>query len=114
MSRKSLFFLFCFQIVLASGGKALGSGGLTTTPGEAVRNPFVTEDDRRGRASRDGEQALRGILWSEHEPYAVIGSKVVKVGDVLANWQVTEIRRESVTLSKGKRLIELTFNGKNK
>jgi hypothetical protein len=52
----------------------------------------------------DGELPLKGILHSEDNPAAVVGTKIVHEGDVIFNAKVIEIRPDSVEFERdGKR-----------
>ncbi len=50
---------------------------------------------------------LTGIIWDEKIPQALINNKIVKAGDILGNYVVIKIDRNSVILNNGAEEIEL-------
>ena len=67
--------------------------------------PLVTPDGRLLNLDREEEAAkgllLEGIMYDKHGmSYAVVNSRVVKVGDEVTGYQVLKIERDKVTLIK--------------
>jgi hypothetical protein len=44
---------------------------------------------------------LQGISWSENDPRAIVGDEIVKEGDLIEQWRVLKINRDSVIISDG-------------
>lgn len=64
------------------------------------RDPFGLE-----KIIVEGEEAiqliLKGIIWDEEKPFAIINEVVVNKGDKIEGNTVIEIKRDSVILSNG-------------
>lgn len=67
------------------------------------RDPFSLGKEAASLADLN----LIGILWDESFPQAIINGEIVKVGDVINNNKVVEIKRDKVILSEGKNRVEL-------
>ena len=50
---------------------------------------------------------LKGILWDEKTPKAIVNEKILVVGDVLYGYTVVDIKPRSVILRTGEKNIEL-------
>ena len=48
--------------------------------------------------SNKTDELLKGIVWDDKKPYAIIGPHVVMVGDYVDEKKVVKITQESVTL----------------
>lgn len=59
-------------------------------------NPFIPK-----KAKIAEKLALGGIMWSEKDPKAVIGSEMVSRGDVVGGYKVVEIKKDRVILKDG-------------
>jgi len=116
---------------------ATGIGPSEGAKGEVIpplsRNPFITPaDGRRERISiksdvqqdtpKKGNQSygqkrplniedlkVSGILLDGKNPSALIGHRIVKIGDRIDDYIVTEIQYSGVTLSKEEMIIHLNF-----
>ena len=64
------------------------------------RNPFLRQDALE----------LRGILWDDQNPKAVIDEDIVAVGDLVNGSLVVEIRKDGVVLYDGSSDFELKLN----
>ncbi|MCQ9206416.1 MAG: hypothetical protein NG740_00820 [Omnitrophica bacterium] len=60
------------------------------------KNPFITQKVKIAE-----RPALGGIMWTEKNPKAVIGSEMVSRGDVVGGYRVVEIRKDRVILKDG-------------
>jgi len=68
------------------------------------RNPFAQPRGHGGVVGRNADPGgttleLKGILWDEISPMAIINDKVVHVGGTIASFTVTRIEPRKVTLS---------------
>lgn len=63
------------------------------------RDPFFLGTVSRDDIELDG-MVLNGIVWDEANPYAIVNSEVVKVGDKLGNMKIVEITKDSVVLEQ--------------
>ncbi len=70
------------------------------------RDPFVRPDAQsstdslsgRGKSFNQGDLELRGILWHNKFPSAVISGEVVQVGNMLGRFRVKRILKKQVIL----------------
>lgn len=79
----------------------------------------LKEETKKMRVSRDpfsrqGVSAvtarglsLSGIAWDQEDPTAIIDSRIVRVGDEIGGYVVTEIRKDTVVLNNGTENLEL-------
>ena len=120
---------FIFIIIFFSGIILTSSDSLAEEPGSVPpslsRNPFV--DALYGRMNKtiitsdtnpdmiikkegiNKFQKVNGIILGEDYPIALIGHRVVKIGDTVDEFTVTDITRKGVSLSNGARVIQLPF-----
>ncbi|MBI4355103.1 MAG: hypothetical protein HY597_01455 [Candidatus Omnitrophica bacterium] len=82
--------------------------------GAGLRDPLAsllpTEQLRAGAAAQQAApppMALRGIIWSEAQPQAIIDRQVVRPGDTVLGAEVISIKRDGVTLLYRGRTIQL-------
>lgn len=66
------------------------------------RNPFAP-----GGAKDISGMILKGIIWDEKAPVAIINEKIVRKGDEIEGKKVIEIEKDKVILYDGKDNIEL-------
>lgn len=52
---------------------------------------------------------VKGVLLDGKHPMALVGYRIVKIGDRIDEFIVTDIKRSGVTLSKGGTVIQLYF-----
>lgn len=55
------------------------------------------------------DKKIKGVLLDGNYPVALIGESVVKVGDSIGKYKVTDISRDGVSLSDGDRVIMLSL-----
>ena len=67
-----------------------------------MRNPFNWGQNyfSRKRPLKKEALTLEAILWNEVRPMAVINSKLVMIGDAVADYIVMEIQEKKVVLSQ--------------
>jgi len=58
-----------------------------------------------------GGLSLKGIIYSETKPLAVINDEVLSKGDALGDYTITEITEKSVSLQKGDKVFVLKLEG---
>ncbi len=63
------------------------------------RDPFFLATANAGNTEL-GDLIVNGIVWDEKNPYAIINTDVVKVGDKLGNMTVIKITENSVILEE--------------
>lgn len=74
------------------------------------RSPFLPVRTEASEAALEGgDIELTGIMWDERLPCAIINGRVVKRGDKVMGCEVVEIKKESIILNEGTRLIELNI-----
>lgn len=66
---------------------------------EKLPDPFYREAKPLRKAEPAG-LTLKGILWNEKKPRALINGKVVEVGDLVEDKKVTSITKDTVTLQQ--------------
>ncbi len=76
------------------------------------RDPFTPLDSRvqgtKGGGAPAGQPALFGILWDPNgNSIAMIDDVEVKAGDEIRDYQVLEIRKDSVVLQRGEEQLVL-------
>ena len=85
---------------------ALQTGGVKQRPPRSQyldwgRNPFLRQDILE----------LKGILWDDQNPKAVINEDIVAVGDLVGGSLVVDIRKDRVVLYDGSSDFELHLKG---
>lgn len=120
---------FIFIIIFFSGIILTSSDSLAEEPDSGppplARNPFV--DAPYGRLNKtvirsdtnpgmfikkediNKVQKVNGIILGGDHPAALVGHRVVKIGDTVDEFTVTDITRKGVSLSNGDRVIQLPF-----
>lgn len=85
-----------------------------TYDAQGKRNPFiplVTSDGKLLKLEREettGDLFLEGIIYDEHGvSYAIVNSKVVKIGDLVDDYQVLKIEKEKVIFIKDDEPVEI-------
>ena len=68
------------------------------------RNPFLAE---RVAIEKAGGLTLRGIVWDEQNPKAVINDRIVGSGETVAGRKVVKIEQTRVILNDGTNEVEL-------
>lgn len=63
-----------------------------------MRPDVVSDLGHRRYRSNESDELLKGIVWDEKKPYAIIGAHVVVVGDYVDDKKVTEISQDTVIL----------------
>ncbi len=90
----------CLRLLVALGLIALGgTGPCPAARAEELRDPF-TFGPRAGER-QGASPVLLGILWDANRPLAVVGDREVGVGDSVVDWQIAEIRQDSLVLQRG-------------
>jgi len=94
-----LFSVFCFLTSVSAQ-----ETGYAFKPTD--RNPFSPLISKSGvlLISREidlGGLNLRGVIYSEKDPVAIINDEVVERGDSISGYLVLEIERKKVILKKG-------------
>lgn len=57
-------------------------------------------------SERKGEGYLKGIVWDERSPYAIIGESIVKEGDIIGNRKVLKINKDSIVMEEeGEKIV---------
>jgi|GEM_PF-3425832 len=67
------------------------------------QNPFRVDHAIRHEVMSVTSQPnnpLKGIVWDAHSPYAIVGSRIVRVGDFIGEKRVVKIDENSVTLEE--------------
>ena len=67
------------------------------------RDPFT----HGGSVGPTGGFTLTGILWDAQDPIAIINGEMLRVGDQLDGYRVTEIAQDHVSLSDGAQTYQL-------
>ena len=62
------------------------------------KNPFRPDHATGVMIEVEQTSELKGIIWDESHPYALIGERVVVVGDSIDNKKVIKINKDSVVL----------------
>jgi hypothetical protein len=73
-----------------------------TATAEEFRDPFVfgsRPDSLMGTAG----PIVVGVLWDAVTPLAMIGEKPVKVGDLVLEWEIIEIKSDGIMIQRGDR-----------
>lgn len=73
------------------------------------RSPFIPTTASGASSSN---LILGGIMWDKKMPKAMISNTVVKKGDRIGGYTVTEINEAAVILSDGIKYLELKLNDK--
>ena len=79
---------------------------------EAAKILIATPDPFRDRpldASGNSGLVLQGISWGEKESLALINDQALKEGDVVQDYRVKKINKESVVLDNGSRVLTLAL-----
>lgn len=66
-----------------------------------IRDPFLSSNDVDSVVVEKNpafDLKLKGILWDDQIPTAIINSKVVKIGDLISNKTVVDIEKDKVIL----------------
>ena len=88
------------QIVSPSDKREVGR--LKSSYSSWGRNPFIPAGQRESFGL-----SLKGIIWDEEEPFAIINEKIVRKGDEIEGKKVIEIERDKVIMNDGKSNFEL-------
>ncbi|MEW6101242.1 MAG: hypothetical protein AB1481_03000 [Candidatus Omnitrophota bacterium] len=96
------------------GGPALSSGELLA---ESADKKTVEEADLKwvrcpfsGKVYSSAgalELKIDGIIWDSENPMASINDTVVRIGEKVSGFEVVDIKKESVTLSDGRKNFEI-------
>jgi hypothetical protein len=70
-----------------------------------ARDPFVTQSTMG--IVKAVNLTLKGILWDETSPKAIVNEKTLTIGDTIYGYTVIDIKPKSVTLKTGEKNIEL-------
>ena len=70
------------------------------------RDPFIPQQ-ALATIIKAVNLTLKGILWDEKNPKAIVNEKTLLVGDTLYGYTVVEIKPRSVVLKTGEKNIEL-------
>ena len=62
------------------------------------KNPFRQDRAVNLVVKGSTDRSLKGIVWDSERPYAIIGERVVRVGDYIGEKKVVDIQQGSVTL----------------
>jgi hypothetical protein len=62
------------------------------------RDPFSLE---KKASKQESKLELRGIVWDEKNPQAIINGDIVRKGDQIGNNRVVEVKRDVVVLNDG-------------
>jgi hypothetical protein len=77
---------------------------------EWSRDPFVLQETT-SRLVKAVNLTLKGVLWDEAAPKAIVNEKTLTVGDTIYGYTVTDIRPQSVILTTGEKSVELRVFG---
>ncbi len=100
---------FFFNFIFLGLGLLLTSGSMAAVEytGSAGRDPFgigSTETSNAGatavKAPPIASLKLDGIVWGGFEPRAIINGKMVKAGDQVSGFEIVEIKKDGVRLSR--------------
>jgi hypothetical protein len=95
---------------VASAGKTTGTGtvgdGKITWEIPAIypdnlRDPMILGAVTTQSSDNTGKPSVKGIVYSEDHPIAVVGDRIVSVGEVVQGITVVKINPDSVEFSKG-------------
>ena len=67
-------------------------------PKPVPMRPDIVSDFGHRYRSNESDELLKGIVWDEKKPYAIIGAHVVVVGDYVDDKKVTKISQDTVVL----------------
>ena len=70
------------------------------------RDPFAMQQAVTGMV-KAVNLTLKGILWNEKTPKAIVNEKTLLTGDTIYGYTVVEIKQRSVILKTGEKNIEL-------
>ncbi|MFH0877009.1 MAG: hypothetical protein V1863_02120 [Candidatus Omnitrophota bacterium] len=62
------------------------------------KNPFRQDRAVNLVVKGSTDRSLKGIVWDSEKPYAIIGERVVRIGDYIGEKKVVDIQQGSVTL----------------
>jgi hypothetical protein len=89
----------------AAGTSATGDGKITwEIPAiypENLRDPMVLGAVSSQTGENAGKPSVKGIVYSEDHPIAVVGDRIVSAGEVVQGITVVKINPDSVEFSKG-------------
>jgi len=111
----TLFYLSC-QVVTPA--HILAEDVKQGTVPQITRNPFVNAPYNPARRDDRGTQKeavestvknmrIKGIVLNKDYAVALIGHRIVKTGDVIGEFTVSEISRTGVTLLNGDRVFNI-------
>lgn len=81
-------------------------GRMVKAPVKSETNPGSQRPVRIGDISKDLK--VRGLLLDGDNPVALIGRRVVKIGDRFDEFTITDIKPAGITLTKGDQVIKLS------
>ncbi|MBI2495178.1 MAG: hypothetical protein HYY59_05810 [Candidatus Omnitrophica bacterium] len=118
-----------YWVIVAAGLISLGAAGLQAEEGpSAIRKPFqydakghrdpfapLVRDGRlvgaRGSSIDASQAVLHGILWDPGgHSIAMVDDAEVKVGDMVGDYEVVEIRQDAVVLKGGAESLVLRID----
>jgi hypothetical protein len=95
----------------AASRTALMPAATREVPGASDKDAEWGRDPFSGKVySAQGQPMkfkLTGILWDAQEPQAIVNGKIVELGDLLGNYLVVKIGKDTVTLNDGSKDFEL-------
>ena len=50
---------------------------------------------------------VKGVVWDEKNPYAIVDGKIVKQGDKIGTVEIIEIRKKSVVIKEDSQMYEI-------
>ncbi len=77
------------------------------TPPDALKKGSRSYGQNRTGNVKDLK--VKGVLLDGKHPMALVGYRIVKIGDRIDEFIVTDIKRSGVTLSKGDEVVQLYF-----
>ena len=60
----------------------------------------AAEGGRLSEAARGGALVVKGILFSDDNPAAVVGAEIAHIGDTIAGAEIVAIRKDEVEFEK--------------
>lgn len=76
-------------------------------PSMAIRKNYDKPQESNKIENISKDQKVKGVILDGYYPVALLGHRIVKVGDLIGKLKVTDITREGVSASDGDRVINL-------
>jgi hypothetical protein len=74
---------------------------VATVEAETLRDPF-TFGPREG-TSEASPMTLIGVLWNAPKPLAIVGDRMVGLGDQVGGWEIVQIQEDGIVIQRDDR-----------